>query len=198
MDQSNEHLARAFETLADSAPDGASLKTELALMDSFRQHHVRRKRQRQAISLLTFCLCLITVALVVLKSRSLPVQPQMPILALQTPDKSTTANQSTSNRPLPENQTPNPRRNPTVVAKLNKPVRPRPRASSPSGDFVSLPSYDAAFSNGGFKIVRLGLTRTDLYQMGAPQVGDLAKGQILADVMLDRDGIPIAVRRIGK
>jgi hypothetical protein len=63
---------------------------------------------------------------------------------------------------------------------------------------VSLPSYDPAFSQGGFKIVRVGLTGADLVQLGAPQPSDLAGRRVLADVMLDRDGIPVAVRTVGR
>ena len=59
-------------------------------------------------------------------------------------------------------------------------------------NFVPLPSYNSALSTDEFKIMRVGLTSAELYQMGLP--AQASTRRVLTDVVIDSDGIPVAVR----
>ena len=64
--------------------------------------------------------------------------------------------------------------------------------TSVARDFVPLPGYDPALSTNEFKIVRLGLASAELYQLGLPARASTRRA--LTDVVIDGDGIPVAVR----
>lgn len=193
MNQPEDRLAKALEALSAAMPEGAPPTVESNLKAAFRRHHLRRRRQRQAIFALTLASCMIILGAIILKSRSIRVQPDHPLVAERNPEnpapiKSTSPNTDTIRTP----------HGPKMVIKFAKPVRARLDSPAPDSSFVSLPSYDAAFSDGGVRIVRVNLSSSDLYQIGAPQLSYPGVSRTVADVMFDRDGIPIAVRRIGK
>src|SRR5436190_1808928 len=81
---------------------------------------------------------------------------------------------------------------------LHKAFRKAESAARVVSQFTSLASYDPAFSKDGFKIVRVGLSSAELSQMGAPSYVYPAGRRVLTDVVLDRDGIPVAVRTVGR
>jgi hypothetical protein len=190
-----DRLEKAFEELSSSFSEGAPATVESKLKTAFRRHHLRRKRQRQATIGLAFISLVVVLSAIIFKSRAVHVQPQQSVVVNGAPKISPPSQTPTSEvaTAIP------PHGGPRLVAKLNRPSRSRLTLTAPaSASFVSLPTYDAAFSDGAVRIVRVNLTKTDLYQMGAPQLSYPGANQTVADVMFDRDGIPIAVRRIGK
>ena len=192
MNEVEDRITRAFEALSASSPDGAPPTVANSLQETFRRHHLRRRRQRQVIGIVGVLTCMAAVAFISWRSSSPRVEPRQTFIAKETPDKLPPPPSPSPNdlRPAPRPQ------NRDVIAKSNRPPHARISSASSRSQFVPLPSYNAAFSNGDVRIVRLGLTNTDLHQMGAPQLGYPGASRTLADVMLDADGIPIAVRRV--
>ena len=140
MNQSEERLAQAFQSLAGESPQSAPAEIGVALQNAFRQHHVRRRRRRRLITAGALGACLVVAG--VLLSKSWSSGPQV--------KQSTLATRQEKSLPV---QVPSPR----VSAPQNQPVKPTivslhkvHRKAQPSvnvaGNFTSLASYDPAFS----------------------------------------------------
>ena len=192
MDQSEKRLAQAFQALAAESPQSAPAELGLALQDAFRQHHVRRRRQRRLITAGALGACLVVAAVLLSKSWSSGLQRKQ-------------STQATKHRevlpalePLPNASVPDNQPVKSTIASLHKAHRKAQPSADLAGNFTSLASYDPAFSKDGFKIVRVGLSSAELSQMGAPGSGHSFGQRVLTDVLLDRDGIPIAVRTVGR
>ena len=192
MNQSEERLAQAFQALSAESPQSAPAEVGLALQDAFRRHHVRRRRQRRLITGGVLGACLVVAAVLLSKSRSSGLQEKQPTLATR----------QEQSLPNPETRSlgavPNNTRVKSTIASLQKVHRKARPSANVAGNFTSLASYDPAFSKDGFKIVRVGLSSAELSQMGAPSYVYPASRRVLTDVVLDRDGIPIAVRTVGR
>ena len=192
MNQSEERLAQAFQALAEESPQSAPAEVGLTLQNAFRQHHVRRRRRRRLITAGALVACLVVAAVLLSKSRPSGSHVKQSTLATRQ-EESLPAQAPSPRVSVPENQPVKP-----AMASLHK-VHRRPQPSvNVVGNFTSLASYDPAFSKDGFKIVRVGLSSAELSQMGAPSYVHPAGRRVLTDVVLDRDGIPIAVRTVGR
>ncbi len=192
MNQSEERLAQAFQALSAESPQSAPAEVGLALQDAFRRHHVRRRRQRRLITAGVLGACLVVAAVLLSKSRSSGLQEKQPTLATR----------QEQSLPNPETRSlgavPNNTQVKSTIASLQKVHRKARPSANVVSNFTSLASYDPAFSKDGFKIVRVGLSSAELSQMGAPSYVYPASRRVLTDVVLDRDGIPIAVRTVGR
>jgi len=192
MNQSEERLAQAFQALSAESPQSAPAEVGLALQDAFRRHHVRRRRQRRLITAGVLGACLVVAAVLLSKSRSSGLQEKQPTLATR----------QEQSLPNPETRSlgavPNNTQVKSTIASLQKVHRKARPSANVVSNFTSLASYDPAFSKDGFKIVRVGLSSAELSQMGAPSNVYPAGRRVLTDVVLDRDGIPIAVRTVGR
>ncbi len=192
MNQSEERLAQAFQALSAESPQSAPAEVGLALQDAFRRHHVRRRRQRRLITAGVLGACLVVAAVLLSKSRSSGLQEKQPTLATR----------QEQSLPNPETRSlgavPNNTQVKSTIASLQKVHRKARPSANVVSNFTSLASYDPAFSKDGFKIVRVGLSSAELSQMGAPSYVYPAGRRVLTDVVLDRDGIPIAVRTVGR
>ena len=192
MNQSEERLAQAFQALSAESPQSAPAEVGLALQDAFRRHHVRRRRQRRLITAGVLGACLVVAAVLLSKSRSSGLQEKQPTLATR----------QEQSLPNPETRSlgavPNNTQVKSTIASLRKVHRKARPSANVVSNFTSLASYDPVFSKDGFKIVRVGLSSAELSQMGAPSNVYPAGRRVLTDVVLDRDGIPIAVRTVGR
>jgi len=192
MNQSEERLAQAFQALSAESPQSAPAEVGLALQDAFRRHHVRRRRQRRLITAGVLGACLVVAAVLLSKSRSSGLQEKQPTLATR----------QEQSLPNPETRSlgavPNNTRVKSTIASSQKVHRKARPSANVVSNFTSLASYDPVFSKDGFKIVRVGLSSAELSQMGAPSNVYPAGRRVLTDVVLDRDGIPIAVRTVGR
>ena len=183
MNQAEERLSKAMEDLAAQAPPSAPPGLGVNLRDAFRRHHLRRRRRR-----LMWAAALATVIIAAFLAREkLSIHPQQaPALTAQatpTPDLAPprkATEDSFTQQPSPH-----------AIAKAKGPRR-KLTTTVVAHNFVPLPSYEPALSTDEFKIVRLGLTSDDLYQMGLP--AQPSTRRVLTDVLIDRDGIPVAVR----
>ena len=193
MKTTDEQIDLAFQALATESPQGAPAGLGASLMGSFRQHHVIRRRRR----LIGTALCVVAfigVGLLVSRSWLARNAPNNRVLVARQPETALPVPEPTNEKAaLPSN----PQR-PNIVARTSKPVRKSEAKTVPRNSFTSLASYSPAFSPDGFKIIRVGLTNADLIQMGAPSHLHSSSQPVLTDVMLDRDGIPIAVRTAGR
>jgi hypothetical protein len=192
MNQSEERLAQAFQALSAESPQSAPAEVGLALQNEFRRHHVRRRRQRRLFMAGALGVCLVIAAVLFSKSRSSGLQEKQPTLATKQ-EQTLPLRESTPDVSVPDSQQARP-----AIASLPRTHRRAQPAANVAGNFTSLASYDPAFSKDGFKIVRLGLSSAELSQMGAPSYVHPAGRRVLTDVVLDRDGIPIAVRTVGR
>ena len=192
MNQSEERLSHAFQALAAESPQSAPAEVGLALQHAFHRHHVRRRRQRRLITAGALGVCVVVAAVLLSKSKSSGPQEKQTSLAT-TQEKILPDREPTLPAPAPDNT---PVKSP--IASLRKVHRKAQPAANDAGNFTSLASYDPAFSKDGFKIVRVGLSSAELSQMGAPSYVHPAGRRVLTDVVLDRDGIPIAVRTVGR
>jgi hypothetical protein len=192
MNQSEERLAQAFQALAEESPQSAPAEVGLALQNAFRQHHVRRRRRRRLITVGALVACLVVAAVLLSKPWSSRVQEKQPTLAAKQEERLPV--------PVPTPRASAPENTPvrSTIASLRRVHRKAQPSVSVAGNFTSLASYDPAFSKDGFKIVRVGLSSAELSQMGAPSYIHPADRRVLTDVVLDRDGIPIAVRTVGR
>jgi hypothetical protein len=193
MNQSEERLARAFQALAEESPQSAPAEVGLALQNAFRQHHVRRRRRRRLITTGALVACLVVAAVLLSKSRSSGSQEVKQSTLATRQERSLPAQVPSPRFSVPGNQ---PVR--SAIASLHKVHRRAQPSVNVVGNFTSLASYDPVFSKDGFKIVRVGLSSAELSQMGAPSYVHPAGRRVLTDVVLDRDGIPIAVRTVGR
>ena len=192
MDRSEDKLAQAFQALSAESPQNAPAELGLALQNAFRRHHVRRRRQHRLITAGALGVCLIVAAVLLSKSRYSGLQEKQPALAT-TQEKNLPVQVPTPRVSVPGNQPVK-----STIASLHKAPRKAESAARVVSQFTSLASYDPAFSKDGFKIVRVGLSSAELSQMGAPSYVYPAGRRVLTDVVLDRDGIPVAVRTVGR
>ena len=194
MKTTDEQIDLAFQALATESPQGAPAELGASLMGSFRQHHVIRRRRRRLIGAAVLVVAFVGVVSWISRLRPSQNAPNNQVLTARQPEKALPVPEPTNEKTTSLSNPP--RQN--IVAQTSKPVRKSEAQPVPHNSFTSLASYDPAFSPDGFKIIRIGLTNADLIQMGAPSHLHSSSRPVLTDVMLDRDGIPIAVRTAGR
>ena len=192
MKPTDEKIDQAFQALAAESPRGAPGELGTSLMDAFRHHHVIRRRCR-LIGTAVLVVAFVGVGMWVSRSWSWRKAPDQ-LIATNQPETVLPVPQSTNEKPPGPVNRPRPK----IVSQVSKPVRKSGAKLVAPNSFTSLASFDPAFSRDGFKIVRVGLTNADLIQMGAPSQLHTSGQRMLTDVILDRDGIPIAVRTVGR
>jgi hypothetical protein len=177
-------LSAALHRLATGSPQDAPAELGAELAQAFRRHHRRRKQARMAaITAMAACLALVAALLAmrkpaVHKATPLAVQQQLAVNPGTEPPLSQQAEAQEPSRPASQ-------------------TRPASAASSAGEDgFVTLDAYDPATTSGDLQVVRLELSGADLRMIGAPVTEDLSDRRLLADVVVDEDGTPYAVRLV--
>lgn len=199
MNHSEDRLSQAFRDLAAEAPQRAPAALGVRLQDSFRKHHIRRRRVRlfTGVSVLAACVVLAFV-FVSLRHRSISHRTTIDG-TMSARDTSHQDNQAAENDDArsgvslpshPTNVTPNIRKKYANAA----PSRKQASSGNIAKGFTPLPSYDPSYPATGYQIVRVGLQDTALSQLGLPVHESSSGKQVVADLLLDRDGMPIAVR----
>jgi len=198
MNHSEERLTSAFKDLAAEAPPGAPVELGRQIKDLFREHHTRRRRMRVLASGLAAAACLATIGLFLLKGNSVltkqPPNPPSP----EARDSTNPSGQPGSGTPK-EDEPGRPvlpgRRGPKkhLAAYRQGDITASPSPAIARG-FTPLPTYDPAVPAEGYHIVRVGLQDTALSQLGMPVHENASGERVVADLLLDRDGLPLAVR----
>jgi hypothetical protein len=207
MNHSEERLSGAFKDLAAQGPQGAPAELRGQLTESLRKRHLFRTRMRAIASACAVAACLGVITWLSLKGNNLFLkQSSNPPLA--SVPESTGPPALTNSDGLPDSG------NGLAITKPEPPQRvlaahrPGHRGSNRSTNtclgpgiaagFTPLPTYDPAFPADGYQIVRVGLQDAALSQLGLP-IHESASGQrVVADLLLDRDGLPLAVRFLGR
>jgi len=182
MKPAEERFYEAMQELSAQSPSSAPPQLGVKLHAAFRRHHLRRRRQRRLAWAAALAMVIVTM-FVTREKLSIHRQPAPTLTAQVTP----TPAQSPQQKTMGDSSAAQPR----AMAKANRPRR-KPAMTSVARDFVPLPGYDPALSTNEFKIVRLGLASAELYQLGLPARASTRRA--LTDVVIDGDGIPVAVR----
>lgn len=199
MNHSEERLSKAFRDLAAQAPSGAPAELGVKLKDSLRRHHIRRRRGRILASAVALAVCLVFAALLASKGNGFFFNRDADAPSAGIKD-STGLPKVAISQP-PSNPDPNSiRQEPVAPQKVSvtyKPNHNRTSADNIKG-FIPLPTYHSAFPVDGYQIVRVGLRDTALSQLGLPVREDSSDRQVVADLLVDSDGLPMAVRFVGR
>jgi hypothetical protein len=205
MNHPEDRLSSAFRDLAAEAPRGAPAGLGLTLKNSFRRHHARRRRVR-AYTVASLSACVIFSFLFVV-TRGPSTSPQAPgDSSTEAINPGPAAPQATdekmestpgSNQAGGESADPGRARGPHNTVFVGEHARRNRSSSRTSKDFIPLPSYHPDFPSEGYQIVRVGLQDASLSQLGLPVREDSSGRRVIADLLVDRDGLPMAVRFVG-
>jgi hypothetical protein len=195
----DDKLTRAMRKLAATSQQGASAEVGAGLATAFRRHHTRRRRIRYA-SIAGLVACLALVAGVI----SLRWQSHLSSVAQgrtnqihQTPApvNEAAANPSSASANAPE----------AIAATLpiraslrsvRKSAQPKTTPTTYSRQFLALPGYDPAVPADELHVVRVRMSSSTLWQMGAPVNPDGVGRRVMADFVVSQDGTPYAVRLV--
>lgn len=199
MNHSEERLSKAFRDLAAQAPSGAPTELGVKLKDSLRRHHIRRRRVRVLASAVALAVCLVCATLLLSNGNGFFFNRDADAPSAGIKDPTGLPKVATSQPPSPVNPGSN-RREPVAPQKVSVTYKPRHNRTSVdhAQDFIPLPTYHSAFPADGYQIVRVGLQDTALSQLGLPVHEDSSGRQIVADLLVDSDGLPMAVRFVGR
>ena len=78
-----------------------------------------------------------------------------------------------------------------------KAVTPVNNTGNIAKGFTPLPSYDPAVPATGYQIIRVGLQDTALSQLGVAVRESNSGQRVVTDLLVDRDGMPMAYRFVG-
>jgi len=186
MTEHDNQLSAMLRRAGANAPQSAPPALGEKLKNEFRQHHIRRRRERNARILLVAA-CLVVSVMTFVKLRPRPSN----IGAIREPVQ--TAPPSQANVAVEQ-----PKSNPAQRKSIRKP------ASSQTGKkpeiaadrFVALPTFDFAIPIDHLEIVRVNLPGRDLRLVGFPVSEEIADRRVVADVLLAQDGTPYALRLV--
>jgi hypothetical protein len=217
MNEQDELISKAFEDLAERTPRGAPPEIGVRLREAFRTHHARLRRRRLMVSTAAaaFGLCAAVAVLVLFRAGPSVSRPGAP--ENNRPGSAAPENNLAGSAVQPSPVPPNPEPNDRTISQAGGPatstnheaVGPVPstnheprrlRRSSPAvaaGPFIPLPTYDPVVPTDGYEILRVQLRDTALSELGLPVREDASGRSVLADLLVDRDGIPLAVRFVG-
>jgi hypothetical protein len=191
-------LGEAMRRLAASSQQGAPTEIGAGLATAFRRHHTRRRRIRYA-SIAGLVACLALVAGVV------SLRPRHDASSVAQGSTSQTQQvQAPANRADIETSS-IPKAPETAAATLPVPASSRPahrraqtRATTAaySRQFLALPGYDPAVPADELHVVRVRMSSSTLWQMGAPVNPDGVGRRVMADFVVSQDGTPYAVRLV--
>lgn len=185
MNLPDSRLSAALRRLGATAPRSAPPALSEMLKNEFRQHHIRRRRERNTrILLIAASLAACVGTILILRPR--PSKTTASHEALQT----TLPSQASVSVGLTE---PNPTRRSVKTRPLN---RARTNPASVADRFVALPTFDPAIPIDHLDVVRVDLAGRDLRLVGFPVSEEIADRRVVADVLLAQDGTPYALRLV--
>jgi hypothetical protein len=180
--QTEERLSAALKELAASSRQGASPELGPMLKDSFRRHHIRRRRALR-LRLATFAVCVLALALSLLLKSAWKSNPVQPAVVHTIPPQEVSAPPQVSvlrmGRPL-------------AHARPSLPGKP----SRGTNAFVALPSFVMFTAGDELRVVRLEMPAEDLQLVGARVTEEIAKSRVTADFVVGHDGTPYAMRLV--
>lgn len=182
MNGNDNLLSEGLKHLAAMAPEEAPRRITANLQAAYHHHHVVRKRMR-ALQFMSLAASLLIAILIGVNWRTSPPR----------------AGQSPSAGALPKPATPAVLLNVSPLPKNN--VTPssfrQRKAGLPSrvaGKFVLIPGADPSIAAGSLVVVRLELPASALGLVGLTNSGDISPDRVLADILVDQDGTPYAIR----
>lgn len=187
MNRPEDRLSNAFKYLAADAPKSAPTELGVMLKESFRRRQVRRKRLRVYTSAALLACTALALFVFVTRSPREETGPS-PVEAVQADDPN--VKHITQDRPTPEKLE-------LGMPKERDKVARRKRSYSHTKDFVPLPTYHPSVASEAYQVVRVGLRDQSLSQLGLPIREDASGRRLVADLLVDRDGLPMAVRFVG-
>ena len=188
MNQPDSRLSAALRRLGATAPQSAPQALGDMLKDEFRRHHIRRRRARNALILLTAA-CLAVFALV----SFLLWPPASNNSASHEPVQTAPPSQTNIPAGLPELKR-SPQNDEKSHALGRKKKNPVPEFAE--NRFVALPTFDPAIPIDHSEMVRVDLPGRALRLVGYPINEEIADRRVLADVLLMQDGTPYALRLV--
>lgn len=183
--QPEERLSEALRHLGQTRERSAPPEIYNVLAETFRSHHVRRRRAQRTRIVLALAACVVlSVALLRTSRGSIhgPVTSAGSGAVHLIPPQNTefAEEQNVAQASHREN------------AGRNGSGR-APKAVTVE-DFLALPSYDPAMPADGLRIVRLEARGSDIRLAGAPVSEELSERRVVADFVVGHDGTPYAVR----
>lgn len=179
-------LSSALHRLASGANREAPAQLGQDLAAAFRRHHRRRRQVRMAFAAsLAACLALAAILLM----------PRSPAVNNQHDPKSPEAAQQARPGIAPPQAAAIQPLSSSAALQQHKAARVT-QSPAESNGFIPLPSYDPSMSTDELQIVRLEVSSEDLRLVGAPVADDVSDRQLLADIVVGRDGTPYAVRLV--
>lgn len=179
-------LTEALRHLAASSRPGAPAEIGAGLATAFRRHHERRRQVRRVrVAALAACVALMAGLVSMRMLRRAPGAGQVQEAASSVPGK--IANRVTAPNAVTAQARP--------AGKRTRPKATANRAAS-SRQFLALPGYDPAVPADELHVVRVQLSESALWQMGAPVNPGGGGRRVLADFVVSQDGTPYAVRLV--
>ena len=173
MNAARDPLSDILRHQADAAPEDAPVWIGMRLEAAFRQHHVRRRRWK-TVQYAGLAACLLLSAVLIFRSaRQAPVQ--------QTQKKTAPTLMAAASGPLAD----------TLEAHG---IVNSGQAGSVQDRFVPLSTFDPNLPMGKLAVIRLEVTSTDLMLMGVSAGTSDPQQRVKADMLVDEDGTPYAVR----
>ena len=178
-------LSAALNRLAKGSARQAPASVGIRLEQEFRRYRQRRRMVKGAVVFsLAACLALVIAFLLTLRqpaqnAPSMVRQPAPAVVPGPAPQDSPAGDSSTQHR-----------------ASTDRQRGVRIGVSRADNGFMPLDTYDPAMEPAEVQVVRLELTGADLRLVGAPVAEELSDQRLLADIVVDRDGTPYAVRLV--
>jgi len=186
MNEHNSQLSAMLRRAAANAPQGAPPALVEKLRNEFRQHHIRRPRERNARILLVAA-CLVASVMTFLRLRPRPSNTAAMRELVQTPPPQ----QASSAVDAPKS-------NATPRKFVRKPAstQTRRRPEIATERFIALPTFDSAVPVDHLEMVRVDIPGRDLRLVGFPVSEEIANRRVVADILVAQDGTPYALRLV--
>jgi hypothetical protein len=195
MNDSGNLLSDGIKHLAASPPEEAPRRIAANLEIAFRRHHLRRKRIR-VMKFTAIAALLLLSAVSWMRWRIAPHGGQGSAQVLQS--SAPAAHDSTAGAyPAPAMPTPvlpntAPPRQRTALARQRSFTADHHHSAG--GKFIFMPGVDPETPAGSLIVVRVELPTSALGLVGLPASGDSSQDRVLADILMDQDGTPYAIR----
>lgn len=173
MNAARDPLLDILRRQAEAAPEDVPSWIGMDLHAAFRQHHFRRRRWK-AVQFAGLAACLLLSTVLVLRSARQALRP--PVAQTQK-----TASTLLAVGPSAD----------TLEARG---IVNSGQAGSAQDRFVPLSTFDPNLPMGKLAVIRLELTSADLMFMGVSAGASDPQQRMKADVLVDEDGTPYAVR----
>jgi hypothetical protein len=198
MNHSEDKVFRAFRDLSANAPKNAPAELGANLKCAFRRHHNRRKRIRAIGTIATLAACIALVAFVTVKETRLFVKHDTTRTMAAKSDSKETPAPTQITVSTPESPTNSIHRHASAKrASFAGNHRNTNANLTIAKGFTPLPTYDPGLPVSGYQVVRVGLQETALSQLGLPVRENNSNQRVVTDLLVDRDGMPMAYRLVG-